>query len=224
VFIGYSPIHKGFKCLDVPTGRVYISRDVIFDENVFPIAKLHSDVGARFKSEVLLLPPALLNPEISVQGSKIITDQVTNASNRVHDVSNNSCLGSAPSSAENRHEIAVEEGEGVCTNYDDDPGATVVPPLAEGTGKSPSGSNLRSSATDPGESPACRDPGALAWYRDDTQGGTSAHCAQDRGNFTNQPRVETSSPASQLPRSSTENAPASGSASIDVPAQPTAST
>jgi hypothetical protein len=102
---------------------------------VFSIAKLHSDVGARLKSEVLLLPPALLNPEISVQGSKIITDQVTNASNRVHDVSNNSCLGSAPSSAENRHEIAVEEGEGVCTNYDDDPGATVVPPLAEGTGK-----------------------------------------------------------------------------------------
>ena len=31
-FIGYSAQHKGVKCLDIPTGRVYISRDVVFDE------------------------------------------------------------------------------------------------------------------------------------------------------------------------------------------------
>jgi histone deacetylase 1/2 len=36
VFIGYSPNHKGYKCLDRETGRVYISRDVVFDENQFP--------------------------------------------------------------------------------------------------------------------------------------------------------------------------------------------
>jgi hypothetical protein len=34
-FIGYSNMHKGFKCLDIFTGHVYISRDVVFDENVF---------------------------------------------------------------------------------------------------------------------------------------------------------------------------------------------
>lgn len=28
VFLGYSNMHKGFKCLDISTGRVYISRDV----------------------------------------------------------------------------------------------------------------------------------------------------------------------------------------------------
>jgi hypothetical protein len=42
VFIGYSALHKGYKCLDPNSGRVYISRDVIFDEHVFPFDKLSS--------------------------------------------------------------------------------------------------------------------------------------------------------------------------------------
>jgi glyoxylase-like metal-dependent hydrolase (beta-lactamase superfamily II) len=40
VFLGHSLLHKGHKCLHVPTNRVYISRDVVFDEHVFPLAKL----------------------------------------------------------------------------------------------------------------------------------------------------------------------------------------
>jgi hypothetical protein len=40
VFLGYSNKHKGFKCLDLSTCRTYISRDVIFDENIFPFSKL----------------------------------------------------------------------------------------------------------------------------------------------------------------------------------------
>jgi hypothetical protein len=55
-FIGYSTLHKGFQCLDISTERVYISRVVTFDETVFPIYALHSNAGARLRSEVLLLP------------------------------------------------------------------------------------------------------------------------------------------------------------------------
>jgi hypothetical protein len=36
VFLGYSSQHKGYKCLHIPSNRVYISHDVVFDENVFP--------------------------------------------------------------------------------------------------------------------------------------------------------------------------------------------
>ena len=66
VFLGYSPLHKGFKCLHVSTGRVYISRDVIFDENIFPFTKLHSNAGALLRSEVLLVSTSSSQPN-SVQ-------------------------------------------------------------------------------------------------------------------------------------------------------------
>jgi histone deacetylase 1/2 len=36
-FLEYSNLHKGYKCLDISTGRIYISRDIVFDETVFSI-------------------------------------------------------------------------------------------------------------------------------------------------------------------------------------------
>jgi hypothetical protein len=42
VFLGYSLIHKGYKCLHLPSNRLYISRDVVFDENTFPFHKYSS--------------------------------------------------------------------------------------------------------------------------------------------------------------------------------------
>jgi hypothetical protein len=42
VFLGYSLLHHGYKCLHIPTGRLYISRDVIFLENSFPFFQNNS--------------------------------------------------------------------------------------------------------------------------------------------------------------------------------------
>jgi len=61
VFLGYSNSHKGFKCLDPSVGRVYISRDIVFDENVFPFSELHPNAGARLRAEISLLPESLLS-------------------------------------------------------------------------------------------------------------------------------------------------------------------
>ena len=36
--LGYSSLHKGYTCLHVPSNRVYLSRDVIFDENLYPFS------------------------------------------------------------------------------------------------------------------------------------------------------------------------------------------
>jgi hypothetical protein len=46
VFLGYSNLHKCFKCLDVIGGRVYISRNVVFDETIYPFAMLNPNAGA----------------------------------------------------------------------------------------------------------------------------------------------------------------------------------
>jgi hypothetical protein len=62
VFLGYSNSHKGFKCLDPTEGRIYISRDVVFDERVYPFASLRPNAGARLRAELKLLLDILLNP------------------------------------------------------------------------------------------------------------------------------------------------------------------
>ena len=40
LFLGYSNCQKGYRCLDLATKRVYISRHVVFDEHCFPAKEL----------------------------------------------------------------------------------------------------------------------------------------------------------------------------------------
>jgi hypothetical protein len=75
VFLGYNNLHKGFKCLDVVEGWVYISHDVVFDEIVYPFSKLNPNTGSRLRSEVLLLP---IDSQPCLSGGKLIDDPVAN--------------------------------------------------------------------------------------------------------------------------------------------------
>jgi hypothetical protein len=79
VFLGYSSCHKGYKCLDVATGRIYISQDVVFDESDFPFSQLHSNAGAQLRAENLLLPPSLHN----FHGDEAVADHRAHGANPV---------------------------------------------------------------------------------------------------------------------------------------------
>lgn len=48
-------MHKGYKCLDISTERVYISRGDVFDEALFPFSVVHSTTDAKYTYELLLL-------------------------------------------------------------------------------------------------------------------------------------------------------------------------
>ncbi|KAJ9546350.1 hypothetical protein OSB04_018893 [Centaurea solstitialis] len=43
VFLGYPSLHRGFRCLDLSTKRIIISRHVTFDESIFPFGSVTPD-------------------------------------------------------------------------------------------------------------------------------------------------------------------------------------
>jgi transposase InsO family protein len=100
-FLGYSNMHKGFKCLDINTGRIYISRDVVFDEHIFPFAQLHQNAGTRFTTESLLLPSSAP----SFQGAQVHDNDLhtpdTNPANRVQEIQEENPLPFGAESAGN---------------------------------------------------------------------------------------------------------------------------
>jgi hypothetical protein len=67
VFLGNSQNHKGYKCFHIDSGRMYISRDVIFYEDQFPFAATPIVSASLPPIQVPVLPPLLCSPTVSIQ-------------------------------------------------------------------------------------------------------------------------------------------------------------
>lgn len=64
LFIGYSPKHKGYRCLH-PTGRLYIARTMVFNEKEFPYNHLFDTSLVQTSTPIspsLFTPPLLPTP------------------------------------------------------------------------------------------------------------------------------------------------------------------
>jgi hypothetical protein len=107
VFLGYNDLHKGYKCLDVSFGRIYISRDVIFDEEVFPFSNLHPNAGAHLRSEIALLHQTLI-PSNVVTGVGQEVKLFTNVPPDTTNISSE-CENQDQNSAGLRQEVVVSE-------------------------------------------------------------------------------------------------------------------
>jgi hypothetical protein len=51
VFLGYSSDHKGYRCLDLSTNLLIVSRHVAFDEDTFPLASSPNPTDLDFLCE-----------------------------------------------------------------------------------------------------------------------------------------------------------------------------
>jgi hypothetical protein len=77
-FLEYNYKHKGYKCLDLSVGHIYISRDVVFDEHVFPFASMHPNAEAHLRAELALLPDLFHSP--SNLGGTFSRDNIADSS------------------------------------------------------------------------------------------------------------------------------------------------
>jgi histone deacetylase 1/2 len=66
IHLGFSDEHKGYRCLDLVSGHVHISRHVTFAENIFPFAqRLDSSTPVPTPPSSTMRFPYFMSPKIS---------------------------------------------------------------------------------------------------------------------------------------------------------------
>lgn len=161
MFLGYSNLHKGFKCLDPIAGRVYVSRDVVFDEHMFPFSLLHHNASARLRAELVLLPDVLKNPSSNfrdaiLRDQSLVNSTPTNAlsSSRgaMHVTGQNSVKNGEETGANGRHFMWCGGGDRNVTGIEDDLPAPMSGSVAPSSPGSPSSARLSQSVSASGSS------------------------------------------------------------------------
>lgn len=64
VFLGYNAFYLKYKCMSLSTSRLYISRDVVFSEDIYPYVEKSNSIASTINShnEILgSLPPIVTN-------------------------------------------------------------------------------------------------------------------------------------------------------------------
>lgn len=69
-------LHKGYKCFDVSAGRVYISHDVVFDEENFSFSHLSPSAGHHLSSTPIILDDQLIHKHVVSLPSNIFVPLV----------------------------------------------------------------------------------------------------------------------------------------------------
>lgn len=67
VFLCYPQSHRGFRCLDLSSGKLIISRHVIFDKSIVPFSSTHLSSPSPIMAEIDESPLLPLSPSPAVQ-------------------------------------------------------------------------------------------------------------------------------------------------------------